>query len=239
MSELQTLISSLNDAGLDAVLPTLEDEELTLEVLKEMTADEADWHSSMEELGIDSAAAGRLYTALQSGGGSAVDVSDRPAPAPTAAAPARVPAAAAAPEASLVPPPPEMPDEDNVGLVGRRVLISGLVSRKELNGLCGTVFHHDSATGRYTVSTETNDEKQSAASVTVALKLINIDAEAAKAIPSKKKPAGPGVYVDHAAADAAARVAAEIAAKEKAEVWTRATNPSNCTPRLVAPHAYD
>ena len=201
------LAAVLSSVGLDANLPTFEEEELTLEVLQDMTGDEDDFLASLQELGIDAGDAARLFAALKAPPGS-TDNSATGADTGKAAQPK--------PTTALDFIPGDLPDEDVLGLVGRRVMIHGLAARPELNGQCGIVVFHDPVSNRYTVTTETAAGEEATA-VTVALKVTSLDAEKAKAIPSKKKPTGPGVYVDHSAADAAARVAAEIAAKEKAE----------------------
>ena len=199
----------------------LEDEELTLDLLKEMTSDEADFISSMAELGIAEWHARRLMDALRP---APVDVSERAGEQGTASGAPRGDA--------LAPPPPDMPDEDVASLVGRRALITGLTARTELNGRVAVVLFLDQVSGRYTVCTEAAEGETV---YTVALKPTNLDAEAAKAIPSKKKEVGPGVYVDHAAADAAAKVAAEIAAKEKAEVEERTRAMAKAESELETP----
>ena len=206
---------------LQDLLETFEDEELTLDLLKEMTSDEADFISSMAELGIAEWHARRLMDALRP---APVDVSERAGEQGTASGAPRGDA--------LAPPPPDMPDEDVASLVGRRALITGLTARTELNGRVAVVLFLDQVSGRYTVCTEAAEGETV---YTVALKPTNLDAEAAKAIPSKKKEVGPGVYVDHAAADAAAKVAAEIAAKEKAEVEERTRAMAKAESELETP----
>ena len=188
---------------LQDLLETLEDEEPTLDLLKEMTSDEADFISSMAELGIAEWHARRLMDALRP---APVDVSERAGEQGTASA--------LHGDASA--PPPDMPDEDVASLVGRRALITGLTARTELNGrsLCALSTRSAGAT-RFARRRRRRDGLYGGVETN------ELDAEAAKAIPSKKKEVGPGVYVDHAAADAAAKVAAEIAAKEKAEVEER------------------
>ena len=231
-ADLGALLASL--PGLEDALPTFREEELSLEVLRDMASDGDDFLSSMDELGIESGAAGRLLSALraQQPAKSPLTTNARKdAPAPSAPA-----SAVSARDDALVPPPPEMPDEDVVGLVGRRVLITGLTARAELNGQVGTVLFHDMKSGRYTVCTEVAEGEQS---VTVALRPTSLDPERAKAVPSKKKSTGPGVYVDHAAADAAAKVAAEIAAKEKAEVEERMRAMAKSQKELETPERAD
>ena len=84
---------------------------------------------------------------------------------------------------SKLSPPAEanLPDEDFLGLIGLRSLITGLKSRPELNGRVCIAKSLDSSNGRYTVTTESEPF------VTVALKAINLDAEGARAIPIPRK----------------------------------------------------
>ena len=84
---------------------------------------------------------------------------------------------------SKLSPPAEanLPDEDFLGLIGLRSLITGLKSRPELNGRVCIAKSLDSSNGRYTVTTESEPF------VTVALKAVNLDAEGARAIPIPRK----------------------------------------------------
>ena len=164
------LPSFLEALSLQAALPLFEQEELTLEVLRWMATDEPDdFIPSMQELGINAADAKRLWHALSTGGAAT-------------SMPALVPATATAPSvAASVPLEGACHGDAPKDLVGKRVLIGGLASRKDLNGKCGTVLFYDDTSGRYTVCTEGTE------GVTVALKPANIDAAKAKAVPPPKK----------------------------------------------------
>jgi hypothetical protein len=79
-------------------------------------------------------------------------------------------------------------------LVGKRVLITGLTGRKDLNGQCGLVLLYDSASGRCTVRTEEVPGE------TVALRPINLDIGGARPIPiPKAQPKGGASSVAEAA----------------------------------------
>ena len=140
-----TLTALLRRHGLQMHAEKLAEEDLTLETLCWM-ADDSEYVASMLELGLSAEDAARLREALKADerrNASAAHPSTRPIGA--SAVPPPAPRAPAGSEAA---PPAAVANKDAPSLVGRRVLIQGLASRKDLNGRCGMVLFHDAVSGR-------------------------------------------------------------------------------------------
>jgi hypothetical protein len=106
---LDTMLASLS---LTSYASTFEEEELTLETLTWMAADgDSEFLSSMQELGMSHDDAETLLRALAKQSEGAAVPSSGPVPEQNGAA---------APSAEPAPPVEDLPDEDLLGLVGRR-----------------------------------------------------------------------------------------------------------------------
>ena len=132
-TSLEGLLSSLS---LESYADTLLEEELSLSTLKWMAADaDSQFVESMEELGMPADDAARLMAALASSGGNQGDerAETVESSSSSAAASGSSTSAHAEPAATAnSQPDSSLPDEDLLDIVGRRVLITGLISRKEL-----------------------------------------------------------------------------------------------------------
>ena len=80
--------------------------------------------------------------------------------------------------ASLPPPPPS-------ALVGKQVVLMGLVNRPELNGRTGTVMSYDAATGRYAVLAVGTDQENFADRIKEYLKVKAVNLEVVGMPPSE------------------------------------------------------
>lgn len=168
----------LAEHGLSRLYERLLDEELTLDTLRWMAADtDSDFAEAMSELEMISADAELLKAALltkpeappaaavkantatatataavSEGGPSATTIEVAPAVAPPVAPPAATMSSA---PAKLLPPPPMPPPPAPTPLpvlIHKRVRITGLTGRPELNDKCGMARTYSAETGRYGVT---------------------------------------------------------------------------------------
>ena len=166
MSELAAFLETLS---LSSALGVFEEEELDVRTLRWMAEDpDADFGESMSELGLDASATEVLRRALRGDSDHPpVAVGDAEAAdgASSNAAP-NEPAAAAAFTTPIA--GPTMPAAEPPPLVGRRVRISGLVGRADLNGRCGLALYFQLEKGRYTVRIEGTGEEVNVKSTNLA-----------------------------------------------------------------------
>ena len=122
--------------------------------------------------------------------------------------------------------------DPELDLVGKRVQISGLKSRPELNDGYGRVLDYDTANGRYTVQTE----MEIPASITIALKRANFTVVPERSS-SRSKPARvpkPSPASTTATPAAKGKPAAEAAASGAAQVEAEGAIEDIATPGVMA-----
>ena len=157
----------LHDHGLEKYAQRLHDEELCMDTLSWMAIDSCDeFLMSMDELDIARKDSECLHAALVSRtagkqttcddiqtpsttrGSSGLQLSDLPPPSSPVLPTAPSVEAQGLSQSALPDHTKESVAITNGALTGKRVLISGLSTRRDLNGRCGTVLFHDAASGR-------------------------------------------------------------------------------------------